>query len=284
MNSNNKLLQEVILATVLCPTEPWLPELTEPVVDNGWRILMQELGISQATYSTTNVIRRASTVPTEGSLTSIPVRDNIFFGSLEILEEDVQGNFGSKEYRFLSSLEVTETGLAECFRSALELIALVPSLYASLRQLIKSVHVLQSCTENCDISFSDPAVPFSIFVSMPSKYSSAASLRLAEAIIHEAMHLQLSLVERITAIAFAGPPQHYSPWKQSKRNASGVLHALYVFTVIDSWLKQLPVSFEGYVSSRRGEIARQVAEIAPFEMAEVTEVGNALRKYLFSKH
>lgn len=284
MHPSNDQWKEAILAAALCPTDPWLPELTELLVDSGWHALSQEMGISTATYSTTNVMRRASVVPSVGALMPIPIGSGKFPGSIEFLPDDVQERFGSKDYRFQNACEVADAGLTETLALALELIALVPSLQASSSQLIRSVHLLQSSADNCDISFSDPAVPFSIFVSIPRKDSRTASLRLAEAIIHEAMHLQLSLLERITPVAFGDTAKYYSPWKRSNRKASGVLHALYVFTVIDAWLKRLPSSADSYAQVRRSEIAEQIAEIEPFRRADLTEVGAALRLYLFSQH
>lgn len=284
MNLSHDRWNEAILATVLCPTDPWLPELTELLVHSGWQALGQQMGISPTTYSTTNVLRRESVVPNAGALMPIPIRGGKFFTSIEFLADDVQEHFESKNYWFPSDIEVAKAGLTETLSRALDLIALVPSLSASLSQLIRCVHLLQSNTEDCDVSFSDPGLPFSIFVSVPEKDSSNASLRLAEAVIHESMHLQLSLLEKIAPIALPSTSTYFSPWKRSNRNASGVLHALYVFTVVDAWLKHLPDSVVDYSSSRRDEIATQVAEIASFERAELTKVGDALRRYLFSQH
>jgi len=284
MNPINERRQKAILATVRCPTDPWLPELTELLVDSGWQALSQELDILPTTYSTTSVMRRNPARLSAGLLAPIPIGDSKFPGSIEFLDDDVLAHFQSNDYRFPVAHEVAESGLAEALSRALELIALVPSLYGSSSQLIRCVHLLQSNAEDFDISFSDPGLPFSIFVSVPGQYSSNASLRLAEAVIHESMHLQLSLLEKITPIAGPQPSKYYSPWKRSDRDASGVLHALYVFTVVDAWLERLPSSALNYSRGRQDEIARQVSKIASFESADLSEVGDALRRYLFSQH
>ena len=57
MNSSDERLQKAILATLQCPTDPWLPELTGLLVSSGWKALNEEIGILPATYSTTNVMR-----------------------------------------------------------------------------------------------------------------------------------------------------------------------------------------------------------------------------------
>jgi HEXXH motif-containing protein len=284
MNAINERPQEDILATVLRATDPWFPELTGSLVNNGWEALSREMSISPATYSTTNVTRRHAFAPSAGIVASVPIEQGKFSGFVEFLADDVQAYFESKDYRFPNAHEVAERGLTEALSRALEFIALVPSLHASSSQLIRCVHLLQSTVGECDISFSEPGIPFSIFVSVPGIDSSNASLRLAEAVIHESMHLQLSLIEKVAPISLSKAPMYYSPWKRSNRDASGVLHALYVFTVIDAWLKRLPSSADSYSKIRRHEIAEQFAEISSFGSADLTEVGNALRRNLLSQH
>lgn len=49
-----------------------------------------------------------------------------------------------------------------------------------------------------DVSHSTPVLPLSIFVSVPGADERHAELRLAESIIHEAMHLQLTFIESLS--------------------------------------------------------------------------------------
>lgn len=284
MNPSDERCKQAIVATAHCPTEPWFPELTELLVDTGWQTLSDDLNLSPTTYSTTSVMQRKKVAQSKDMLVPVPIGGGKFFGAIEFLADDVQIHFRSHEYRFPIAHEVVEGRLADVLDQALEHIALVPSLYASSNQLVSCIHLLKSNVDECDISFSDPTLPFSIFVSVPTINSSHATLRVAEAVIHESMHLQLSLLEKITPIVFSQASKYYSPWKRSYRNASGVLHALYVFTVIDAWLQRLPSFAGAYSKSRREEIAMQVKEISTFECAKLPEVGDSLRKYLFSQH
>ena len=283
MNATNERLQEAILATLGRPTAPWFPELTNLLVNSGWEALSSELGISSATYSTTGVMRRDPTAT--GNLLSVdlPIPGESH-PSLEFIADDLQTHFKPKEFRFFDIHEVAENGTNQTLHTAFEWIATIPSLYSSVTQPVKSIHILESTAEGYDISFSDPSIVFSIFVSVPSENSSHAALRVAEAVIHESMHLQLSLLEKQLPLAISQTARHFSPWKKGQRSASGVLHALYVFTVIDAWLRQLPASVNTYSTSRRSEIAGQVAEIAVVCFAELTKEGEDLRKYLLLQH
>ena len=58
--------------------------------------------------------------------------------------------------------------------------------------------------------------------------------RVAEALVHEAMHLQLSLLERRIELVESDRTKAvaFSPWRNSERDVQGVIHALYVFVIV----------------------------------------------------
>jgi len=119
--------------------------------------------------------------------------------------------------------------------TALGLIRCVPSLYDTISLYLRSIHLLAAPSDDHDVSHSDPAVPFSIFVSVPPS-DARSRLRLAESIVHECMHLQLSAIEKIVPLVADTGVRHFSPWQQTMRPVSGLLHGLYVFVVIQSFL------------------------------------------------
>jgi len=284
MNRGNDQLSQALLATLRNPSEPWLPELTEALVARGWEALHNSHGILPSSYSSASVIRRDHLATSILELAKVSTGGRDCFANIEFLSLDVQKPFSSNDYRFMTLLELNDASVVASFSLAFELIGLVPSLHQTVVQLVKSIHIIQSNAEDCDISFSNPALPFSIFVSVPNKKSPNAALRLAEAVVHEAMHLQLSLLEAVASIAPLQGQTHYSPWKRSKRHASGLLHALYVFTTISEWLRRLPENSNGYSQLRRAEIAEQVAEIMPSNDAKLTTEGDLLRQYLLAQH
>ena len=108
-----------------------------------------------------------------------------------------------------------------------------PGLSSSVRYLVRCVHLLKAPSPELDCSYSRPDLPFSVFLSVPDHGTRARIERVTEALVHETMHLQLSLVERRIPLVELGRPETvaFSPWRGSERNIRGVLHALYVFVV-----------------------------------------------------
>jgi len=112
--------------------------------------------------------------------------------------------------------------------------AVWPELSSSVEYLVRCVHLLKAPSPEVDCSFSRPDLPFSVFLSIPDSGSRARVERVAEALVHETMHLQLSLLERRIQLVEPDRPESvtFSPWRNCERNVQGVLHALYVFVIV----------------------------------------------------
>lgn len=95
--------------------------------------------------------------------------------------------------------------------------------------LVQRVQVLRQPQPEFDISYSHPNIPFSIFVSVGEGNLKNDIVRLAESILHEALHLQLTLIENITTLIEDNSISYFSPWRGQKRPIRGVLHGMYVF-------------------------------------------------------
>lgn len=188
-----------------------------------------------------------------------PARDGLAL-RLEVIETSVARHFSDRGIELLADAEITPE-MGQAIAEATSLICLVPSLANTVSALVQSVHVLRTADPCIDISFSEPAIPFSIFLSVSE--GAAADLRIAEAIIHESMHLQLSLVEEIVPLVMDNRVTLYSPWKHGKRPLSGVIHALYVFRVIDQWLASIATlhSCSQFIGRRRAQIAYEIRQL-----------------------
>ena len=148
-------------------------------------------------------------------------------------------------------------------QAALDVIAEVDDLAATVGCLVRACHVL-AAQAGYDVSHSTPELPLSIFVSVPAADERDAVLRLAESIVHEAMHLQLTLVESIVPLVQSTEVSAFSPWKQSARPVQGLLHGLYVFAVIHEALDVLAAADSAsrdFANRRRAEIASEVSAI-----------------------
>jgi hypothetical protein len=262
---------------------PWLPELTEDLVSSGWQALYHKCGLSPGSYSTDRVMTRNVNAPhiCVALLSLLPNNQD----ENKTIKIDILGESSVKQYedagiRFYTEDEIRGGDLMRCVGEALTIMERIPSVAATVVALVRSLHMIKPEHNDYDVSFSEPDVPFSIFVSIPQANDPVNVLRVAEAILHEAMHLQLTLIEKIVPLVTATQNMYFSPWRGEYRNAQGIIHALYVFRVIDEFLKRLPINSysneEGeYVKNRRAEIHTQIREIRSFhDCSDLTGEGS----------
>lgn len=142
----------------------------------------------------------------------------------------------------------------------------------SVAALVRSIHCAEASGPGYDFSHSEPTIPFSVLLSNPIG-ERHAELRLAESLLHEAMHLQLTLVEREVPVVGFAVGSGYSPWQSRPRPIHGLLHGLYVFTAIHQWLGRLAAD-PSLTSEERIYVDRRLAEIEA-EVRAVSALGSA---------
>ncbi len=263
-------------------TLPWLPEFTEDLANSAWRTLCADSGFTRQNYSTSRIIGKD--IYTERNILGALVFDD-FKGELilEKLAGNIETEFGVLGLCFPQTDQCEiEYQLSE-LNLAFDIISEIPSLYITVLTLVRSIHILKAENDQHDVSFSDPEIPFSIFISMPSVHETNSSIRLAEAIIHEAMHLQLTLIETFSPLILEDNKKLFSPWKNEDRRPSGIFHALYVFSVIYTSLPLLNTLDKQFVARRRLEIKKQILEIYSFRFTQgFTSFGQAFKDNLFA--
>ena len=121
------------------------------------------------------------------------------------------------------------------------------------KSLVKSIHLLKTDNDFNDTSFSDPNLPYTIFINLPDIHLKNWIERTVENLIHETMHLQLSLLEKKYDFYLLTDKKIYSPWKDEPRNNKGILHAIYVF-----W--HLKKFWEKVFSSEKNSFSKQRIE------------------------
>jgi HEXXH motif-containing protein len=249
---------------------PWLPELTTKLVSRGWRNLFREVKLTPSKYGTGRVIVHDANAPRNiVSLLPMILSDTNTKRVIQIetLVEDLINHYKDAGVRFYTIDELIMFRYIEHLKEAVKVLKCVPTLFHTVALLVKSIHLIDAYDDNYDISFSEPQIPFSIFVSIPRHSSSNNVLRIAEAIVHEAMHLQLTLVEQIVPLVISGNKTYFSPWKGENRSPQGLLHALYVFRVIDSFLRGVMLSgtatkdHKHYIYNRRSQIAGEIEQV-----------------------
>jgi len=240
------------LSDVCCPL--WYPGLAELLVAEGQR----RLDTPGSGYSTSRHLRA---VDPAAVIDVAP--ENGTYGPhlrIEFMPGPVSAGFLDRGI-IPARLDQVNGDLLATLSHSSSLIGIVPSLCDTVGRLALSVHILHVDDPSYDVSFSDPSIPFSVFVSAATGTTAAA--RMAEAVIHESMHLQLTLIENTVPLVRNSLTKHYSPWKRELRPVSGIVHALYVFRVIDHWLQRLEMngSLASYARHRRVQIAADVREL-----------------------
>ena len=150
---------------------------------------------------------------------------------VELLPETHTGRWCRIGLRFATEADVNDMDFMRVLAKSLDFIRMVPPLQGTIAGLCRSIHPLLAPRNDLDVSYSDPSLPCSVFVSCPLPAEQHHVERLAESLMHEALHLQLSLVEIVEPLI--KPARHerpvFSPWKGEGRTVQGLVHAVYVF-------------------------------------------------------
>jgi hypothetical protein len=275
-------LAERIKAAIENPNgELWFPELTADLAARAWDSLHRDIGLTADSYGTERVLSHSISAPHEivKSLKACPSTVATAPAiSIEALTPECAVEYKSQGVTFYTPEEILQTTVSSCIEDAFAIVNQVPSLMRTVAVLVRSLHVIKPEDEDHDVSFSEPHVPFSIFVSVPEKRIANDALRIAEAIVHEAMHLQLTLILE-TGFFFG---------LQRGQYFQGLMQALYVFSVIDLLFEMLlsAPSWRGssrFMKERRREIGRQISDVQSFQSSQdLTHLGQCLvRKLLY---
>lgn len=144
--------------------------------------------------------------------------------------------------------------------NAFSWIAQVRELASILHALVNEIHLLET-EPGYDVSHSEPRWRNSIFVSIPDRGDEIGALRLAESVVHEAMHLQLTNRENLQQLVALDNGLTRSPWRDEARPYQGVLHGLYVFSCLAAFFRHL-LSERALGEDGRRHAAKRVREIS----------------------
>jgi hypothetical protein len=251
-------------------TEDRLTELAEPVdwdfdtVDALSRWSEQNLlgprGLTLRTYSTVRMLT--------GNLDAAQIHEIITIGDAQFAIEKLPVTLDhlatGQGVRLRNIAETDPRSIGAVLKEALDTIRQnMPGLFASIRCLLRTVHLLESRGPEHDVSFTLPQFPHSIFLSVPDAVSRHGVLRLAEAIVHEVLHLQLALIEKQCPLVLQDAPVElsYAPWRDEERPLSGVIHGLFVFRGIEQLWTRFPRGTHGameqFARARTEEVRRQ---------------------------
>ena len=129
---------------------------------------------------------------------------------------------------------------AQLLSATLSWVARLPELASIIHAIVTDIHLLDA-EAGYDVSHSEPRWRTTIFVSIPDRDDEVGALRLAESIVHEAMHLHLTNREQLIQFVARGDGKLRSPWRNEPRPFQGVLHGLYVFSCLSWFFRRLLV-------------------------------------------
>lgn len=259
--------------------EPWLPDISNQLAATVWNEIAC-LGFTSRNYGSHRWLVKN---PSSDCIRIARQNFNQSSGcQIEVLPAKSRSQYEKVGLIFSDCSSII--GKLQLIRSAFSLISSARSLNTTISNFLLALHILKAANAEYDISHSDPNLPFSIFVSIPPS-NQEGRLRLAESIVHECMHLQLTAVERVIPLSHAPELQCYSPWQQTLRPVNGVLHGLYVFTVVYKFLGTLRESANllenelTFISKRRRQILNEVAQVA--YLASVDGLTNEGRRLVY---
>ena len=192
--------------------------------------------------------------------------------NVEVLPEEVADVWRTRELHFATDSEIGGMGFLAALTKSLDLIRPAAPLLGTVAGICRSLHVLLAPDRDFDVSFSDPCLPFSVFVSCPPVGEQDRVERLAENLVHEALHLQLSLVETVEPLVIDLPEEEpvFSPWKGEGRTVRGLLHAVYVFGNLRCFWKCIAARASGSSS-----FANRRIETIEYEMAQALHLAES---------
>jgi len=289
MNKGNLITQ--LINTICDSSTPlWFPELTSELVNVGNEFIREDCDLSLSEYSTNRIwFKNKNANHSVFSIIQNPLPNNLNFNfiQIEILDSKIINKYKEAQVDFYEADEISITAIIDCVAEAIGIIKHLPNLLHTTFALTRSLHLIKPKDNDFDISFSEPHIPFSIFISVPNSRVRNDFLRVAEAIVHEAMHLQLTLIERVVPLVLSSNNKYYSPWKDEHRTIGGIMHAIYVFRVIDSFFGELlnfailTESEKVYLIDRRNLISQQIISIQDFvNCPELTNLGKSFMSKL----
>jgi HEXXH motif-containing protein len=261
-------------ASLVPPFERSLPTALRQF---GERALLRSHGLTRGTYSTQRFLSDSPANDTR-ALKRIPVGSGDWLlceaGSADLVrycaEHGLRLANDDDAHRATQLIEAALLMVVEPY----------PFLWSAVSELAWRCHIVLASDDDYDVSFSDPAIPFSVFVSVPARNDRSSILRVAENLIHETMHLQLTLFEGLSALVDTESTWSvYSPWKRQERPPQGVLHGLYVFCVLRCMWRQVAQTTlnradRDFALRRVSEIDEEVSAVRVLaESPALTEAG-----------
>ena len=261
-----KELEEIVRKYLEVPYPLWESIVTKDIVDSKWKSLKKSENISFEEYTTLKVLHGNINEP-ELRIPVNNITNEVIYA--EAASFDLMKDFYEEHGLVPCCKNEFEASISN-LKKALSIFDLVDEAKYCIEKLVRSIQILKQDDPEIDVSYSHPKIPFSIFISICKDASNISCLRVAESILHETMHLKLTLIENIIplVIPFSGNLYH-SPWRDEGRPAQGILHGLFVFKAIHDFYLEIMKDFDdahsaSYLTMRIKDIRKEIESIDDF--------------------
>lgn len=273
-----KTLKSELKNFIDAPYPLWETSLTKQLVHSKYEGLAIKGIADRFAYNTVTVLNLQNSLPNKQFLVS-------HHGNAIYMEKPDKENLGGF-YQEHGLLPLSERALisekaASKIKAATDQLSLVPECVQCVSGLVNCIQVIKSEGPEYDASYSHPDIPFTIFISICQDSSILSSLRVAENILHEAMHLKLSLIqEHLQLIKPDTQDTFYSPWRDTHRPLIGVLHGLFVFRAILDFYRFISLYSDNeqqleFLQDRITTIKEELGELVNFgSEKELTVLGS----------
>ena len=219
------------------PSPLWETDLTDKLVKAKYDDLLLDGIANRQSYSTAAALNIKDTSPKKHFLYSSN-------GTAIFLELPDFLNLSAfyEEHGLIPLTDETlvKVKAASKIKKALDVLGLIPDCIACIAGLVNCIQVVESDGRDYDTSYSHPDLPFTIFVSVCEDDALSAGFRVAESILHEAMHLKLTLIQQhIDLVKADSAETFFSPWRNVQRPLIGVLHGLFVFRSVSDFYQSV---------------------------------------------
>lgn len=274
-------IQKIIQDYLEQPLPLWENEITQLLVEQKWAALAKQSQVKPETYTIAGFIIKNKSV-TETNLLLPSTNNNI---KIALPSVDLKGFYQEHGIEPIELTTAESTNETTKIITALDILQCIEPVKDFILKIVKSVQLIKAEYAETDISYSHPEIPFSIFFSVCDEVSTISDLRVAESILHEAMHLKLTLIEDIVPLIIPNAKGLcFSPWRDEPRPARGVLHGLFVFKALLDFFEAIMetnITEKAYIQSRINQIKEDLSQLKDFTLcADLTKYGANLSRNL----
>lgn len=277
-------INERIINYIHNPFPLWDEGIANLLIDYKWDNSLKDIFKTRDDYNIAGCVLKEGTKK-EKTLPLIETGNKIQI----VFPSDKLKSFYDEHGLITDDMNVCFDEKVKKINKAINILGKVEHLKPFIFQLVKSIQIIEPEHTDTDISYSHPDIPFSIFFSLCEDKSAISDLRVAESILHETMHLYLTLIEDIIPMVRPNDENlFYSPWRDEERPLKGVFHGLFVFkAILDFYTIVLKRSFiievNEYLSNRISAIKREINLIKAFPQSKgLTIAGQKLSSMLLN--